>query len=230
MRIAELSRRSEFPVSAIKFYIREGLLPPGERTARNQALYSDEHLRRLELIRALRDVCGLGTETTKQVLEAMDDPARERDPIRIAIQATKTAASRRAGGASRDDAAIAEAQAFLDGLEWTIPGDHGEFAEGLASALVEMRRLMGADISAAHLAPYARAAWALSEAEWQLAPPGTPTHPKPGDPLSHPVRVAILGILLGEPILLTLRRYALHARGTRHFEGLPLPRTERIDD
>jgi len=32
MRIGELSRRSGVPVPSIKYYVREGLLPAGERT------------------------------------------------------------------------------------------------------------------------------------------------------------------------------------------------------
>jgi DNA-binding transcriptional MerR regulator len=40
MRIAELSRRSGVSVPTIKYYLREGLLPPGERTSPNQALYN----------------------------------------------------------------------------------------------------------------------------------------------------------------------------------------------
>ena len=37
MRIAELSRRSGDSIPSIKFYLREGLLPAGTATGRNQA-------------------------------------------------------------------------------------------------------------------------------------------------------------------------------------------------
>ena len=46
MRISDLSRQSGVPVATIKFYLREQLLPPGEPTGRNQAVYLDRHLRR----------------------------------------------------------------------------------------------------------------------------------------------------------------------------------------
>ena len=36
MRISELSRHSGVPTTTIKFYIREGLLPAGTRSHRNQ--------------------------------------------------------------------------------------------------------------------------------------------------------------------------------------------------
>lgn len=41
MRMAELSSSSGVPIPTIHFYLREGLLPPGERTSPNQAHYDD---------------------------------------------------------------------------------------------------------------------------------------------------------------------------------------------
>ena len=56
MRISELSSRSGVPVATIKYYLREGLLPAGERTSATQARYGDAHVERLRLVRALVDV------------------------------------------------------------------------------------------------------------------------------------------------------------------------------
>jgi DNA-binding transcriptional MerR regulator len=44
MRISELSARSGISVPTIKFYLREGLLPPGSPRAVNQADYGEPHL------------------------------------------------------------------------------------------------------------------------------------------------------------------------------------------
>ncbi|MGW5455207.1 MerR family transcriptional regulator [Nocardia sp. NPDC003979] len=74
MRISELSERSGIAVATIKYYLREGLLPTGERTGPNQASYSDEHLRRLRLVRALIEVGGLPVATVGDVLRAVDTP------------------------------------------------------------------------------------------------------------------------------------------------------------
>ncbi|KUP95458.1 MerR family transcriptional regulator, partial [Thermobifida cellulosilytica] len=68
MRIGELSRRSGVSVPTIKYYLREGMLPEGERTAANQVRYSESHLRRLRLIRGLIDVGGLPVPTVREVL------------------------------------------------------------------------------------------------------------------------------------------------------------------
>src|SRR5919204_6297357 len=74
MRIAELSRRSGVPIATIKYYLREGLLAPGERTSPNQARYHDAHLQRLRLIRALVDVGHLSIAATREVLDSIDAP------------------------------------------------------------------------------------------------------------------------------------------------------------
>ncbi|MDO5498694.1 MAG: MerR family transcriptional regulator [Propionibacteriaceae bacterium] len=71
--MAELSRESGLAVATIKFYLREGLLPPGERTSPNQARYSAEHVRRLRLVRALIDVGGLSVSQTRAVLQAIGE-------------------------------------------------------------------------------------------------------------------------------------------------------------
>jgi DNA-binding transcriptional MerR regulator len=66
------------PIPTIKYYLREGLLPPGAATAANQADYGDEHLRRLLLIRALIDVGGVSIAAAREVVTALgtyaDDP------------------------------------------------------------------------------------------------------------------------------------------------------------
>jgi DNA-binding transcriptional MerR regulator len=76
MKIAELSRRSGVAVPTIKYYVREGLVRPGELTSPNQARYDEEHLRRLRLIRALVEVGGLSIAETRDVLASIDSPGK----------------------------------------------------------------------------------------------------------------------------------------------------------
>ncbi|NJQ08263.1 MerR family transcriptional regulator [Streptomyces lonarensis] len=76
MRIGELSHRTGVPVATIKYYLREGLLPPGEATGRNQAVYGEDHARRLRLARALITVGGLSVAAAREVLEALAAPDR----------------------------------------------------------------------------------------------------------------------------------------------------------
>lgn len=55
MRMRDLEKASGISRETIRFYIREGLLPEPERTHRNSATYTEEHLSRLFAIRRLKD-------------------------------------------------------------------------------------------------------------------------------------------------------------------------------
>lgn len=81
MRIAELSERTGVPVPTIKYYIREGLVPRGERTHANQAHYDETHVRRIRLVRALIEIGGLSIAEASQVLGLLDQPAVDIDEL-----------------------------------------------------------------------------------------------------------------------------------------------------
>lgn len=81
MRIAELSARTGVPVPTIKYYIREGLVPRGERTHANQASYGDIHVRRIKLVRALVEIGGLSIATAAGVLNLLDQPTVNLDEL-----------------------------------------------------------------------------------------------------------------------------------------------------
>jgi DNA-binding transcriptional MerR regulator len=74
MKMSQLCETSGVPVPSIKYYLREGLLPAGQRTSATQAEYGTEHVERLKLIRALIDIGGLSIATAHRVLEAIDMP------------------------------------------------------------------------------------------------------------------------------------------------------------
>jgi DNA-binding transcriptional MerR regulator len=93
VRISELSATSGVPLPTVKYYLREGLLPAGERTARNQAEYGPEHLARLRLIRALTEVGRLSIADARAVLAASDDPEL---PLNDVMGAAHDAVTRRA--------------------------------------------------------------------------------------------------------------------------------------
>src|SRR5690349_8570967 len=73
MRISELSRAAAVPVPTIKFYLREGLLPAGRATGRNQAQYGPAHVRRLRLIRALTTAGRLDLAAVREILGVLED-------------------------------------------------------------------------------------------------------------------------------------------------------------
>jgi len=73
MRLAELSRRSGVSTATIKYYLREGLLPPGRRHNATTAEYDAEHLRRLRLVRAMIQVGQVPVAKVREVLGHVDD-------------------------------------------------------------------------------------------------------------------------------------------------------------
>jgi DNA-binding transcriptional MerR regulator len=75
MRLAELCARSGVPATTIKYYLRLGLLPAGNRQSSTWSDYDDSHLRRLALIRALIDVAGLPLDAVQRVLAVVTDEA-----------------------------------------------------------------------------------------------------------------------------------------------------------
>ena len=76
VRMKELSEASGVPIPTIKFYLRERLLPAGDRSHPNQADYSQAHLRRIRLIRALIEVGGLSLATARAVTAVLDLPGQ----------------------------------------------------------------------------------------------------------------------------------------------------------
>lgn len=74
MRLSELAEQSGASIPTIKFYLREGLLPPGRPVSARQSEYDAAHLDRLRLVRALVDVGGLSLAAVRQVLVALEGP------------------------------------------------------------------------------------------------------------------------------------------------------------
>ncbi len=56
MRISELAQTTRMPVATIKYYLRERLLPEGQKRTERLTEYDAEHVRRLGLLRLLREV------------------------------------------------------------------------------------------------------------------------------------------------------------------------------
>ena len=74
--IGTLARDAECPPETIRYYEREGLLPPATRTAGNYRLYSPGHLERLVFIRNCRSL-DMTLDEIKQLLRFRDEPQSE---------------------------------------------------------------------------------------------------------------------------------------------------------
>lgn len=212
MRISELSRHSGRSVATIKYYLREGLLPPGRSTAANQAAYGDDHLHRLRLITALVHVGGLPIATVKAVLEAVDDRALAlHDVLGVAHDALSTR-DRPAGDPGPE--AEAAVDGFFGGLGWRVrPGAPGRRA--LAEALESLRRL-GWEVGPEVFEPYARAADDLAAWELDRTPVGVPR--------DRTVEVAVVGTVVFEKALVALRWLAQEHHSAGRFGEAGAPR------
>jgi DNA-binding transcriptional MerR regulator len=60
----------------VKYYLREGLLPPGENLGPRRAEYGEAHLRRLRVLRALREVGGAPVSALQVIVDAIEDGSR----------------------------------------------------------------------------------------------------------------------------------------------------------
>ncbi|WP_422115793.1 MerR family transcriptional regulator [Brachybacterium sp. UNK5269] len=141
MRISELAARSGVPIGTIKYYLREGLLPPGRATSRTTAEYEDSHVERLRLVRALTDAGGLGIAAVRRVVEVLDAPP----PSRLDLLATAQEALLAEGAAGWDGAGCGEGA----GRESAAMGSR---ADGAASE----------DAPAEHRPPSRARRWAAS--------------------------------------------------------------------
>jgi DNA-binding transcriptional MerR regulator len=158
VRISELARQSGLPVATIKFYLREGLLPPGAPVSRTQAEYSDAHLERLRLIRALRDIADLPVATVGTVLAAVDD---EELPLLDLLGVTQTAVAGSKGSASPTGVVLANR--LLADLNWTLT-EESPLVDSLARVLDALDG-EGEPVDADSLKPWADAAWSVAEVE-----------------------------------------------------------------
>ncbi len=76
MIVSELAEQADVPVATVKYYLREGLLPAGQVVGPRRAEYDETHLRRLRILRVLREVGGAPVSALQAILDAVDDEAR----------------------------------------------------------------------------------------------------------------------------------------------------------
>lgn len=199
MRISELATRSGVPVATIKYYLREKVLPEGERSSATQAAYGEAHVQRLGVIRALVDA-GVGISGVRKVVAVLEEPPENPYDLlgaanaavtpQVSADLDLTAANvlleRMGGSADRcfpdQIAAVAHALATLDRAGFTVP-------ELVMDAYIE------------HLG-------ALAEAELAATP---------GTSIEDAVRYVVLGTALVEPLILALRRVAEQVAASKRF-------------
>jgi DNA-binding transcriptional MerR regulator len=198
MQISELVQRSGVPLASVKFYIREGMLPPGHTTSATRASYDDAHLHRLRLIRSLTTAGGLPLSRTKKILAILDAPEGSvADMIRRAVAALSAEApdesDTNVAPADAYPRARAAAEYLGEGYDLKLPA-----AAQLESALRAVEEA-GIPVAPDRLRVYGPHLRAIAEAELS------------GVPVADPVRAvefSVLGTVLYEPVLAAIRRLA----------------------
>ena len=183
--------------STVKYYVREGLVPEGHRTSRNQTAYDDSHVQRIRLVRALIETGGLSITATKQVLSVLDD---HQGNLAYAFEAAQHALGSVGGAGARDAGVVARQRiAELVGSRgWTTTDDNPGLE--VAARALDGLSTIGFAPSAEFLAAYAEAAAAVARAD--LAALGTRSRP---DEITE---LMVVGTVMGDALLAGLRRLA----------------------
>jgi DNA-binding transcriptional MerR regulator len=215
LTVSQLSEKSGTPISSIKFYVREGLLPPADLDAPRRAFYDDAHVRRLRLIQALRDVAGLPLERVRRLCRVLDD-AGDEGIAKVIARAIDAIAQ----GGSMRDVTVGELRTARREVLTMLGGKGVQVRRGaravtdLAAALVYLRKTLDTDIAADALVPYLDAMRALAQrdvdANRHLVVDATSA-----------AFGAALGMVLWEPVLVLLRRIAFEDVAARTFTRPP---------
>lgn len=196
------------PAATIKFYVRENLLPGGERTSATQTDYGPAQLSRLRLIRALIEVGELSIANVRNVLGAIDD---ESQPVADAIAAAACALPTIDRGHAADT--VTPGEAAIDELiaarGWMVlPSAEGR---ALAARVIDDYLELGRPDLIVHLDVYADAVERIAEADIQaVADAGS---------RSAMAETVIVGTVLGDALLAGLRRMAHSDAAYRRFHN-----------
>jgi DNA-binding transcriptional MerR regulator len=213
MRIGELARRAGVPVPTIKYYTREGMLPPGDRISANQVHYTEAHVRRLALIRAMLEVGGMSIASAREVLSQVDAPSQdEHTMLGIAQTAVSRpgadpAASPEQWFAEREVADLCERQ------QWQVKPDNAGWQ--MLVHLVSTYRALGHGDLLQLLDRYAEAANDVAGAELAVI------NDLPG--IDSKLEGVVLGTVLGDAALAALRRIAQEDASRRLAEQTTRP-------
>jgi DNA-binding transcriptional MerR regulator len=201
VRMAELSQRSGVPIATIKYYLREGLLPPGAVVSATRAEYDQGHLRRLRLIRALVEVGGVPVAGIGAILSRVDDASVSPHEMLGAVQyALGPGPAADAGQGARDPdrvAADAEVAGLIDEMGWQITPQAP--ARGLLAAALAALRRTDAAPAGPPLRVYAEAMARLAAAEVSSIS---------RENRSELAESAIVGMVLYERVLIAVHRLA----------------------
>jgi DNA-binding transcriptional MerR regulator len=215
MRISELGQQTGVPVATIKFYLREGLLPSGTPTARNQADYGENHLRRLLLIRALTGVGQLDLMSVRTLLEAIDDDRVPATDLYQVLHRVLFPAPVQLVMPGNLDEALDHVDGLLGDLGWQVGA--GSPARVQFALVVATLRSLGCECDISFFAAYAEAAERLANGEIELVSSASTV----ADRAAIVARSVLLDVALTSMRLMAAEQYIM-----RRLAGGGTPSTE----
>lgn len=208
MRISRVSEQSGVPVSALKYYLREGLVHEGVRLSGNQTDYDETHVQRVRLVRALLDTGGLSVAAAKRVLSTLDD---EPEAIATTFEAAQHAmATGRSGAPS--EASRRRITDLASAQGWRTSPDNPGF--DLAARVLDDYTAISFDPSDEYLDAYAAAAALVARADVSAL---LERH----DPALI-AELMVIGTVVGDTLAAGLRRLA-HQDATADLFPVPDP-------
>lgn len=212
MRISELSATTGVPVPTVKYYLREGMLQPGELSSANQASYDEAHMARVRLIRALIEVGNLPIATAKTVLAAIDTPDLPITWVFGVAQHAISDASLYAPIAGDTDG-TRKTSAAIERLGWHVSDDNpGRYG---AARVLDTYDRVGHPELAEIWEGYAQGSELIARADLEAV-----GHQARVEAMSETV---VVGTVLGDALLSSLRRMAQEHVSNQLF---PAPRSE----
>lgn len=191
MRLSELAAETGVGIPTLKFYMREGLVPPGERVNATTSRYAVAHVERVRLVRALVDGLGLSLAQVRTVVSALDRPPASRHELLGAAQAALPSPY-------TNHAVTEEVRDLVARRGWSV--HPGATALRSLSGAIEAARAAGVELAPATLDAYAAGVETIAAADvaaaWAAATP------------EKAVAVVALGTALVDPVLAAMRRLA----------------------
>jgi len=201
MRISELSCRSGASIPTIKFYVREGLLPPGQLTDGRHADYGEDHVSRIYLIKTLTIMGKMSISAARDAVRAIDERGIELRGLCVVVNDALFGEPAGAADLPVQGCARQRIDAFIAQLGWQVDDDSPSRAT-LSQVFTALDRLGGdgvhADVEA--LVPYALAAARLADLEKRALPRSVDSSQEAGR--------AVARAVLYEVALSSLRRMA----------------------
>ncbi len=212
MWLAQLSEASGTSPASVKFYLRTGLLQPGETINPTRSRYGDAHLHRLRLIRELRSQVGLGLDDIRRIIDAAEG-AEDSLPRRLALLATVQSVV--LGLHDDQTEAPGDGDALISAMGW--PDESSQARTAVDRQLLLMREV-GVGVEPEILRAYASAADTIAQAQLGIT--------EARERIEDFILTAALGMHLHNQLILKIIALAQASRSIARYGSPSSPRPE----